>query len=457
MLMGEAFHENAAIECEGAAEGCGAKMVEDGRYPFWSRIVLFFPWIVPCYGLGSTSALYQNPSAMRDLVLLTLLVPSILFAQVWQQLSSFPGTPRDDAASFMIGDHIYVGTGMEVGWGLTNDWYRFNMTTDTWEQIASLPASPRQYCAGFTVEGIGYLFGGIDANGALNELWSYVPAEDQWTQKTSLPAEARSACAASEGFGYGIVATGMLASGSATNEAWKYHPQTDSWEQMADVPGPARHRAAGYLANGGMTISGGADQDFNALDDVWLYPVFFEINEWMEQQAMPAPRYGHRGGSNGAVIGGASEQLVFHDDVWWSMGLDWITMPSFPGGERRGGIAHGSEAAITSYMYFGLGLQPENGDFARKNDWWKMTYTTSIAQIDTTVIDVHPNPASDRINVLNIPSNATYSIHGSVGDLVSHGRVVNGSIPINNLAAGRYTVIIELDEQILRSNFIKLP
>ncbi len=27
LLMGEAFHENAAIECEGAAEGCGG---EDG-------------------------------------------------------------------------------------------------------------------------------------------------------------------------------------------------------------------------------------------------------------------------------------------------------------------------------------------------------------------------------------------------------------------------------------------
>ncbi len=413
-------------------------------------------WIVLCIAVDSDPALYKT-SAMRDLVLLAILIPSIDFAQTWQQLPSFPGTPRDDAASFSIDNYIYVGTGMEVGWGLTSDWYRFNMTTDTWEPIASLPASPRQYCAGFTVEGIGYLFGGIDANGALNELWSYDPAEDQWTQKASLPAEARSACATSEGFGYGIVATGMLSSGTATNEAWKYHPQTDSWEQMADVPGPARHRAAGYLANGGMTISGGADQDFNALSDVWTYPVFFEIGEWIEQQAMPGPRYGHRGGSNGAVIGGASEQLVFHDDVWWSMGLDWITMPAFPGGERRGGIAHGSEAAITSYMYFGLGLQPENGDFARRNDWWRMTYTTSIAQIGATEINVHPNPTNDLINVVNIPPNSHYMIHAAVGDRIAQGTIGNGSIDVSTLAAGRYTLLLVNEGTTLRSSFIKLP
>ncbi len=394
---------------------------------------------------------------MRDLVLLAIFIPLTQFAQVWQQLPSFPGTPRDDAASFAIDNYIYVGTGMEVGWGLTNDWYRFNMITDTWEPIASLPASPRQYCAGFTVEGIGYLFGGINGNGALNELWSYDPAEDEWTQKASLPAEGRSACAASEGFGYGIVATGMLASGTATNEAWKYHPGTDSWEQMADVPGPPRHRAAGYLANGGMTISGGADQDFNALDDVWLYPVFFEINEWIEQQVMPAPRYGHRGGMNGAVIGGASEQTVFHDDVWWSMGLDWIEMPAFPGGERRGGIAHGSEAAITSFLYFGLGLQPENSDFERKNDWWKMTYTTAIPQFDASTINVHPNPADDRFSVLNIPANSEYSIHDVVGHLISKGAIGNGSIDVSSFAAGRYTLLLVNEGRTLRSSFIKLP
>src|SRR5262245_31139986 len=149
-----------------------------------------------------------------------LLYAGALPAQIWTQLPDFPGTARDDAASFTIGSKIYVGTGMEVGWGLTNDWWCFDTQTDSWTSIAALPSTPRQYAAAFTVADTGYVFGGVDANGALNELWAYRPDQNAWEQRSSMPAEARYACVAVEGWSYGIVATGMLASGSPTSEAW---------------------------------------------------------------------------------------------------------------------------------------------------------------------------------------------------------------------------------------------
>ncbi|MBS1938633.1 MAG: hypothetical protein JSS84_12580, partial [Bacteroidetes bacterium] len=97
---------------------------------------------------------------MRPLLPIVLLIGTTASAQTWQQLPDFPGTARDDAASFTIGSKIYVGTGMEVGWGLTNDWWCFDAATDTWSAIASMPASQRQYCAAFTVNDTGYVFGG---------------------------------------------------------------------------------------------------------------------------------------------------------------------------------------------------------------------------------------------------------------------------------------------------------
>ena len=119
--------------------------------------------------------LCRKIQTVRNLFLIGILGASVASAQTWEQLPDFPGTPRDDAASFMIGDHIYVGTGMEVGFGLTNDWFRFDMISETWDPIASMPASPRQYCTAFTVDDTGYVFGGIDSTGALNELWAYDP------------------------------------------------------------------------------------------------------------------------------------------------------------------------------------------------------------------------------------------------------------------------------------------
>ena len=56
---------------------------------------------------------------MRSLLPFLLLSATVVSAQTWQQLPDFPCTARDDAASFSIGNKIYVGTGMEVGWGFT--------------------------------------------------------------------------------------------------------------------------------------------------------------------------------------------------------------------------------------------------------------------------------------------------------------------------------------------------
>jgi hypothetical protein len=394
---------------------------------------------------------------MRCIIILFLAIIHCAEAQVWQQLPDFPGTARDDAASFVIGEYVYVGTGMEVGWGLTNDWFRFNTVTEAWEPIAALPASPRQYCSGFTVDGLGYVFGGLDANGALAELWMYDPQLNVWTQKASLPAEARSACAASEGFGYGIVATGMLASGSPTNEAWKYYPQTDFWEMTTPVPGPARHRAAGYLGSGGMVIAGGADANFQALDDVHWYPVFFETGEWYPLPPLPAPRYGLRGASFEVVIGGASDTTVLHDDVWRST-ADWEALPAFSGGARRGGIAAGMDNAgtLTTTVYFGMGIGPLADDFVRYKDWWKLTYATEIPELSGRSFNVFPNPVTDRIIIPDHEAKE-FVLQDVLGKTVMTGKVRNGGIDVAELNAGRYFLFLSNGERTLRSSFIKLP
>jgi hypothetical protein len=394
-------------------------------------------------------------------------LPAILFAlvalqgqaQTWQQLPDFPGTPRDDAASFLIGDHIHVGTGMEVGWGLTNDWWRFNMQDETWEQMASLPASARQYACAFSLDGIGYLFGGLDASGALNELWAYDPQQDLWTARAPLPAEARSACVAGEGFGYGIVATGMLASGMPTNEAWKYHPASDEWEAMAPVPGPARHRAAAYAGTGGLVIAGGADQQFNALADVHWYPVFFETGDWYPDEPMPAARYGHRGAAFGVLAGGASETFTLHGDVWRHFLGSWQTMPTFPPGARRGGVAAGTEDISTSRFYFGLGLQPLGSDYVRMNDWWKLTYATGIVEHSPDALQLHPNPAGDLLylRVTGAWAGAWVDIVDLTGRPLHTGLPANAPLDVRGLAPGRYLVHMRhRDGRSLRAPFIKL-
>lgn len=396
---------------------------------------------------------------MRHFIPAVLLLAQSAFAQTWQQLPDFPGTARDDAASFTLGSKIYVGTGMEVGWGLTNDWWCFDAATDTWSAISSMPASPRQYCSAFTVNDTGYVFGGVDGSGALNELWAYHQGTDQWVQKSSMPAEARYACAAVEAWNYGIVATGMLQSGVPTKEAWKYFPATDTWQAMNPVPGPSRHRAVAFLDGGGMLITGGADSTGTALSDAWSYPIWFETGQYYTRAPLPQGRIDAKSGAPYVMVvaGGASDATTFHDDVWDGTSLDWNALPSFPAGPRRGAIGAGIPHQWDNSFYFGLGL---DSGLVRHNDWWRLDFATGITEVTGPRIILFPNPATSKVYIRwpeTWPA-ARIRMIDALGR-VQYDRQVNQGAPVDvgTLPPGRYVVEVQHDSHHLRSLLTKLP
>ena len=330
--------------------------------------------------------------------LLSLFCFHVGSAQTWTQMPDFPGTARDDAASFSIGDSIYVGTGMEVGWSLTNDWYRFDAVAETWSPMAPLPGEPRQYACAFAANHKGYVFGGLGAGGALNDLWEYDPAIDQWTQRSSLPAPGRFAATgvSLDYTGIGFVATGMLDGGLPTNEAWKYDATNDTWSQILDVPGPARHRAVGYnYPIIGFVVAGGADALFDPLSDAWHYSEIGPIPEWYADSTLPAPRYGSDARSVPMlIIGGATSETDFHDDVWIEAVWGWYPWPAFAGGPRRGGVIGWSYGANDTY--YGTGLDTT---LTRWNDWWKLETPLGIPEATVEPLNTYPNPGSEEFSI----------------------------------------------------------
>lgn len=380
---------------------------------------------------------------------LGLLIPLAGSAQ-WQQLPDFPGTARDDAASFTIDGIIYVGTGMEVGWGLTNDWYAFDTGSGTWSAIAPLPASPRQYCAGFTLLGKGYLFGGVDASGALNELWCYDPSLDEWQEKASLPGEGRYACVATGAGGSGQIVTGMLASGVPTNEHWSYTGSVDNWFWSPPIPGPARHRAA-YFSNTALVVAGGADANGTALADVWQYDIIFPTGDWLAGPPLPEPRIGARGVSGwNMVIGGASDGTSFHADAWVLNNGSWTSLPAFAGGPRRGAASGGTAGGA----YAGTG----SDELQRHRDWWYLHPQTGMEELDAQPLRIVPNPAVDELRITFTASDQQpYHVLDALGRTVLTGAVTSGdAIDVSTLMAGRYTIHVHA-EPTMRATFIKLP
>lgn len=391
---------------------------------------------------------------MRSTTTLSFLLVSAAQAQ-WIQLPDFPGTSRDDAAIFSAYDVIYVGTGMEEGWGLTNDWYAYTWITDSWVPVASLPASGRQYCSGFQLDNdVGYLFGGIDADGPLNELWSYDPQTDGWTERAPLPGPGRYACAVLVFDTQAFVCGGMLEGGIATNEVWRYDRITDSWTQRTPMPGPARHRASSM----GLQLMGGADSTFQAMDDVLYYD---HINDaWQTRPPLPEPRFGASAGEP-MLICGASSASENHDTVFFlqdNSGIWYSTwIPPFPGGPRKGGVAAGLPTTTKSSAHFyGLGIDGQT----RFNDWWVYHHSTGIAEQGTGTTTVFPNPASTQV-MLELPAHWTsvqYTLLDGTCRMVDAGTQPDTMpLDVQCLSAGRYELFLVHGEERLRASFIKLP
>lgn len=310
---------------------------------------------------------------MRRFTFLLLQLPISVIAQTWTQLPDFPGIARDDAASFVIGDHIYVGTGMEVSFALTNDWWGFSSATMTWAPVALLPSTPRQHCSTFVINGNGYLFGGVDGNGYLNQLWSYEPAMDQWTQRTSLPDVGRMSCVGFSINNIGYIATGRYGPDTAiTNELWSYDAVLDEWAQHASLPGRRRLLGAAFAIGGFGYVETGQDSLAQGMSESWRYdPVG---DSWSATSSFPGtPRFGATGlsaeGNLGIVACGTQTySSPYLDDVWIyePLGDFWSTIAAFPGGSRKG--ASGGFVQGTG-IFLGIGSDL----IQRYTDWYMFT------------------------------------------------------------------------------------
>lgn len=160
----------------------------------------------------------------------------------WVKRSAFDGNGRAGAASFVIADTAYVGTGYD-GTVRYNDFWAYDPTADAWSQRAVMPsaAGKRNTAAAFAAAGKGYIATGYDGINKLQDNWEYNPATNTWAAKASLPDPANSAAGSGARYGavgFGINDKGYICSGytgSHTKDLWEYNPATDMWTSKASM------------------------------------------------------------------------------------------------------------------------------------------------------------------------------------------------------------------------------
>ena len=94
---------------------------------------------------------------LRITTIITILFFSNFVMAQWVQRAAFPGVSRAKAASFTIGNKIYVIGGISNSVVVLRDFWEYDKTTNSWSQKANFPGEERYGAATFVLNGRGYI------------------------------------------------------------------------------------------------------------------------------------------------------------------------------------------------------------------------------------------------------------------------------------------------------------
>ncbi len=391
---------------------------------------------------------------MRSNLLFGFILLAITANAQWSTRASLPGIARAKAASFNINDKIFMMGGVNNSNVVLNDFWQYDITSDSWTQKTNFPGAERYGAVSFVLNNFGYIVAGGNDNGYLDDLWEYDPANNFWLQKTGLPVTSpQHDNQRVEAFAFVVGNKAYLGGGSgfvfganSTNpyaffDLWEYDPISDNWTQKSDIPdfiGRNMSIAVAINGKGYVGLGCNVDQTINRRT-FWEYDP--SNDSWTAKADFPNDFTADAGavvyGSQLYVVGGVnlnpvslSNQVYQYDPV-----ADiWAQMSPFSGNDIAG------EFSVTTptSAFIGGGY---NGSIVPRNDLWEISSAiTGINKTDNDDIAVYPNPCSDHLSVKSKNEIATIEIYNSGGQLVVSQRSKESVIVLNNLTDGNYTV-----------------
>jgi N-acetylneuraminic acid mutarotase len=382
-------------------------------------------------------------------VLIALISINLCVAQTWEQTISFPGTPRDDGTHFKIGNKHFVGTGREVGFGCTRDFYAFDESTLNWSNVTSLPSGKeRQYASAVSWNGKGYLFGGVDGSGNyLNDFWCYDPLSNSWTSLNPLPASGRGGMVEFVIQDTLYIIGGRNANG-ILNEVWCYSFNDQSWSQKNALPSYGiwrgiafTYQEMGYIGLGKNNLNNqtGFNADFlsyQSTTDTWSVVPNLNLGE--------KTYVGYaQNDSLLFLFGGVtpSNQLLTSTERLHLSDFTLDILPDFTGVARKGGCAF----LVQDDLYYTTGVSTDT----RFNETWRIANITDLAELSGIELNIYPNPTSTDLSIVCNEPIESILITDMLGRKVS-GMVVNDThfqVDTSQLPTSSYFISVKTADQ----------
>ncbi|MDP3567349.1 kelch repeat-containing protein [Sediminibacterium sp.] len=374
------------------------------------------------------------------------LFTNILFGQTWVQLAGFPGTERDDGVAVRINNKAYFGTGLLAGFTLGNDFYAYDLATNTWSAIASMPTgSERQYACAFTSSNSFYILSGSGySNAVFTDLQRYDVATNTWTVLTGKPGNGLIGASCLE---YGdkiIIVGGKLQSGVVSDEVWEYTISTDTWLQKNNFPFGGRWRASTTVLNNIGYLLFGKDNNQSVRKEMYTYNNLTDT--WVKLMDFPLPKgrsYAALNTANSRLVlfGGYDTLNYYYNDVWYYNDLSglWQLGPNLPSFGRKGGMSFTN----TDKFYYSCGINVSN---TRLNETWVIDIPVGIKEnsLGNNFL-IYPNPAKDILNLkseIEDVAAVMVQVYNTIGQLIKQEEIIfkdkTSSIKTEGLPNGVY-------------------
>jgi N-acetylneuraminic acid mutarotase len=364
-------------------------------------------------------------------------------AQAWAQLPNYPGLERDDGVAFVINNKAYCGTGLQVGFSPTKDFYSLDLTTETWTTVAPMPpGKERQYACAFTNGTDAFVFGGEAGGTDLNDCWMYMPSLNSWMAVASKPGNGV------RGAAYFVIGNtayligGAYSSTNALNEVWAYNMSTDTWTQKNNLPFACWRSSATVVSGKGYLLFG---REANGRFRKELFEYDPTADSWTLINNFPGAGRAYATMQNVnndlVVFGGLDTLNNYYNTVWnyYIPSAQWTQLPTLPSFGRKGGMGF----ANNNILYYTCGIDQTN---TRLKETWKTDLGVGIKELEKEEkVLVYPNPASDFI-ILKFPINSqkevTYKIFDSRGSDVLTGTLnETHKIDVKTLSQGIYQLL----------------
>jgi N-acetylneuraminic acid mutarotase len=379
-------------------------------------------------------------------------------ANYWVKKGDFPGSKRERAVSFAIGNYGYMTTGVDTSELVLNDLWQYDPALDVWSQKANLLGAARRDAVGFAIAGKGYVVAGIDndesfVGNILNDLWQYDPVTNTWVQKANYPGGSGLGIYFATGFtidSKGYVCCGKKGPNNYSNELWEYKPSIDEWTQRASFPGGVRYQLSSFSIGYEGYVGLGATQDIFK-SDFWKYSP--GTNSWTQVANLPGNERGSATtfsvGGRGFVCLGSDGGLL--DDLWeYKPETDtWFSRATFSGSERKNAISFTVNDRV--FVATGKGF---SGKKASVFEYIPHNFL-GLDELEATWM-LYPNPSSDVLHISNLPSSIeSISLISADGKVLTAKDVQNQHeiiLNVSDFCTGIYYINLYANQQRIVSS-----